>query len=1332
MKNDINEESDDICRVCRSEGSLDNPLFYPCVCHGTIKYVHQDCLVQWLKYSKKESCELCKHPFTFIPIYATDMPKSIPLSVIIYGILNTIFKVFKNWFHYTLVIIAWLVMVPFAASRIYTAIFHLNASALLPTSLTYLDSKQLLLSYAQGIIIVVCGLCMFMCIVWLKEQILSTEEINDWLVNVPVQSPPIPTTNSAINDQIEIPTNPDTNVKESNADLIYNEKPLNLPKTRDLDMNMPSTSKNYLISSNNNNLNTNEKPENIENHNIMYKNTIAESKDFGLAFENNKIFPEKLCENSLKVSDPQSALNINISPNSLISDKVIEKPLEISTDIHGNNLAATDNDAATTQDSATLSDEPREIPVQAIQPVQPAPALLAGLDIFNLNNIDWDRAVEDLTWENLLGLDGTYSFLEHALWIIVFNALFIFLFAFLPYHYGKLCFKVFRLEKKISNTNFDATIFIYTGYVLIAQVFLIGRKFSAFFNHSKLKMVFGVCYIIIKVCLLLILEIIIFPFFCGWFLDICSLKLFGSSFSDRLVTLSTNPATSALAHWLFGVVYVFYFASGVAICREALRPGIVWFLRASSGALNNNARANDDNPAQGVDENLEQRIPIQAAILAEFNPIKEMILFPVREHFRRFCLSWLMFVSLITLSVYVPTQLIRFLFPKFLPFNFISSYDSYFAELPLELVLFHVVIPSLMEQNRARHYGTLLITWWARHVGQLLGLTSYLLGNPTVGHVRTSTENIENKRTQPKNKKGKSEKAFEKEKGHKPDNDSEKLSENVDKSDEISQVFDSSITNDESQIASTSSAWITNDHEILNDVTIDDNHDNKQEANIPTNGVKYISDSRNILNNENINYINDDSLSFSHNRISDDNEGNPINLSNTSKITNNGEKNDVVNNESNKSYDTKFDQTDKIYSNKEEPPKNNGGSNNPRIVPGLNYNRPTYFPLRIAALIITIALTIVTSSFMLFTLPVFLGRLIVKRFPWDIGSYLLLSSDHVLYSYYQYNNENIINGTTHNSSISHINNTTTYPTAEDLNLLGQTETDFQDLYTALAGTYFLWFMWRYFRQFEPQNINMNQNVNVDLMNNDSSNLNASTNVNSHENNTSTDGITSINNHEDLQEILGTFWRRLTSTLIKILKLTFFISILVGCIPLLAGLLLDLCLVVPLRVPGDRTALILLSQDWMLGLLLVKSCVALSLVLPPSGDALRPELRRLYENLLTMSSTSTALTGPVWTGLAWPCLKWLGTALALPYVVAHGVATLFGLSEINRSRLEKNIYPSLLSALLMLSFLSYQIKQLKKLYQHIKDERYLIGKKLVNLERSKIDLKKNNVLLTSVQ
>lgn len=39
----------DICRVCRSEGTPDKPLYHPCVCTGSIKFIHQEWWVRsWI------------------------------------------------------------------------------------------------------------------------------------------------------------------------------------------------------------------------------------------------------------------------------------------------------------------------------------------------------------------------------------------------------------------------------------------------------------------------------------------------------------------------------------------------------------------------------------------------------------------------------------------------------------------------------------------------------------------------------------------------------------------------------------------------------------------------------------------------------------------------------------------------------------------------------------------------------------------------------------------------------------------------------------------------------------------------------------------------------------------------------------------------------------------------------------------------------------------------------------------------------------------------------------------------------------------------------------
>ena len=49
--------------------------------------------------------------------------------------------------------------------------------------------------------------------------------------------------------------------------------------------------------------------------------------------------------------------------------------------------------------------------------------------------MEWDRAAEELTWERLLGLDGSLVFLEHVFWVVSLNTLFILVF-------GKLTVKL--------------------------------------------------------------------------------------------------------------------------------------------------------------------------------------------------------------------------------------------------------------------------------------------------------------------------------------------------------------------------------------------------------------------------------------------------------------------------------------------------------------------------------------------------------------------------------------------------------------------------------------------------------------------------------------------------------------------------------------------------------------------------------------------------------------------------------------------------------------------------------------------------------------------------
>jgi E3 ubiquitin-protein ligase MARCH6 len=112
-----------VCRICRGEGSDSEPLFHPCKCSGSIKYVHQDCLMEWLSHSQKKHCELCKTPFRFTKLYSPNMPQSLPLHVLFRHVVIHSAKNLATWLRFCLVITVWLGVLPYTIRQIWRLLF---------------------------------------------------------------------------------------------------------------------------------------------------------------------------------------------------------------------------------------------------------------------------------------------------------------------------------------------------------------------------------------------------------------------------------------------------------------------------------------------------------------------------------------------------------------------------------------------------------------------------------------------------------------------------------------------------------------------------------------------------------------------------------------------------------------------------------------------------------------------------------------------------------------------------------------------------------------------------------------------------------------------------------------------------------------------------------------------------------------------------------------------------------------------------------------------------------------------------------------------------------
>lgn len=71
----------------------------------------------------------------------------------------------------------------------------------------------------------------------------------------------------------------------------------------------------------------------------------------------------------------------------------------------------------------------------------------------------------------------------------------------------------------------------------------------------------------IKVAFLLVIELGVFPLMCGWWLDVCTIRMFGKSITQRVEFFSISPLASSLIHWVVGIVYMLQISIFVSLLR---------------------------------------------------------------------------------------------------------------------------------------------------------------------------------------------------------------------------------------------------------------------------------------------------------------------------------------------------------------------------------------------------------------------------------------------------------------------------------------------------------------------------------------------------------------------------------------------------------------------------------------------------------------------------------------------------------------------------------------------------------------------------------------------
>lgn len=172
-----------------------------------------------------------------------------------------------------------------------------------------------------------------------------------------------------------------------------------------------------------------------------------------------------------------------------------------------------------------------------------------------------------------------------------------------------------------------------------------------------------------------------------------------------------------------------------------------------------------------------------------------------------------------------------------------------------------------------------------------------------------------------------------------------------------------------------------------------------------------------------------------------------------------------------------------------------------------------------------------------------------------------------------------------------------------------------------------------------------------------------------------------------------------------------IVLMLGVIPLLFGMLLELVVVIPVRVGVLQTPIYFIWQDWALGVLYTKIAVALTLMGPDWH--LKRALERAYRDGLRDIDLKFLITE-----LAMPVITCFGLALAIPYVLAHSILPIFFVDPWVQLEIAHFVYPVFFSVIGAIALIYFQIRQFKKLYVAIKVDKYLVGQRLVNYEHRK--------------
>ncbi|KAK5950253.1 hypothetical protein OHC33_008721 [Knufia fluminis] len=200
---------------------------------------------------------------------------------------------------------------------------------------------------------------------------------------------------------------------------------------------------------------------------------------------------------------------------------------------------------------------------------------------------------------------------------------------------------------------------------------------------------------VMKVVVIIGIEMIAFPLYCGIMLDIALLPLFeGASIYSRFSFFATAPFTALFIHWFMGTCYMFHFALFVSMCRKVMRKGVLYFIR------------DPDDPS--------------------FHPVRDVLERPVFTQLGKIAFSAFVYGSLLVICLGgVVTGLNRI--GDILPIHW-GTLDP-FMIIPGDIIFYNFMLPFILRKVDLPNKVALIFGWWFRACAAGLRLSDFLFGH---------------------------------------------------------------------------------------------------------------------------------------------------------------------------------------------------------------------------------------------------------------------------------------------------------------------------------------------------------------------------------------------------------------------------------------------------------------------------------------------------------------------------------------------------------------------------------------------------------------------------